>query len=151
MVCFLRENFLIGFPEITVGDTTAILDWNFVPQAATGRFTAITDHKGDDLSGSTAHDRPQPAFIEFFEYKTPGLVVFEDVVRLGWQQSVFQFGQTFDMFDNPSGNTLTMNIKNPFQTSQTHTLLIGIENARLLRFFTSRFDSSTRQAPQSLQ
>ena len=144
MVCFLREHVLIGFPEITVGTTTAIAQRNLVPQAATGRFTAIANHKGNDLSGSTAHHRPQPAFIEFFEHETPGFVIFQDIIRFGWQQSIFESGQAFDMFDDPSGNTLAMNIENPFQTSQTYAFLIGVEDERLLLFFASRFDSSTR-------
>jgi hypothetical protein len=151
MMCFLWKDFLVGIPEIAVRNTTAVRQWHFVPQTATSRFTAVANDKGDDLSGSTAHDRPQPAFIELFEYKTPGFVIFQNITWFRWQQSVFEFGQLFDMLNNLSGNTLSSNIKNPFQASQTYALLVGAENDRLLRFFISRFDTSTRCAPQSLQ
>ncbi len=147
----LRKNFLVGFPEITVGNTTAVGQWNFVPQTATGCFTAVANDKGDDLSGATTHDRPQPTFIALFENKTPGFIIFQDIVRFGWQQSVFEFRQIFYMFDNPSGNALASNIKNPLQTSQTYTLLVEAEDDRFLRFFASRFNSRTRRAPHSLQ
>ena len=148
---FLGQNFLVGFPEIAIGNTTVVCQWNFVPQTATGRFAAIANDKGDDLSGSAAHDRPQPAFIDLFEYKTPGFVIFQDIAWFGWQQGIFEVRQTFDMLDDPSGNALAGNIKNALQTSQTYTLLVGTENDWGLRFFISRFDSSTRRAPQSLQ
>jgi hypothetical protein len=128
MMGFLGKDFLVGFPEITVGNTTAVVQWNFVPQTAAGRFTAIVNHKGDNLSGSAAHDRPQPAFIDLFEYKTPRFVIFQDIAWFGWQQGIFEVRQTFDMFDNPSGNALAGNIKNALQTSQTYTLLVGAEN-----------------------
>ena len=69
LVRFLRQDFSISIPEIAVGNTTAILHWNFVPQTTTGRFATIPDHKGDDLSGSTAHHCPQPAFIGLLDTK----------------------------------------------------------------------------------
>jgi hypothetical protein len=117
MVSFLWKNFLIGIPKITEGNTPTIFNGNLLPQTATGGFAPITDEKGKDLASSTAQHRPQPAFIELFEHKTPSLVIFENVVRFCRQQSVFEFWQTFDMLDNPSGNALAMNIKSPFQTS----------------------------------
>ena len=38
------------------------------------------------LTGSTTHDRPQPAFVDPFAHKTPGLIEFEHIVWLGGQQ-----------------------------------------------------------------
>jgi hypothetical protein len=42
---------------------------NFCPQAPAGFFTPVANGEGYDLPGSTAHDRPQPAFITFFSTK----------------------------------------------------------------------------------
>jgi len=92
LVRFLRKDIRIGIPEIAVGNTTAILHWNFVPQTATGRFAPIPDHKGDDLSGSTAHHRPQPAFMGLLEHKAPGFIIFQDIGWFRGQQSILQFG-----------------------------------------------------------
>ena len=148
---FLWKHFLVGLPEVAVGNATAIILWNFVPQTATGFFATLANDKGDDLSSSTAHHRPQPALVDLFEHKTPRFIIFQNIVWLRWQHSVLEFGQTLNMSNNPSGDTLTMNAKNPLQSSQTYALLVGTENDWLLRFFTSRFDSRTRWAPQSLQ
>jgi hypothetical protein len=45
----------------------------------------------DNLSGSTAHNSPKPALIDLLDYKTPGFIIFQDIIWLGWQQSVFEF------------------------------------------------------------
>ena len=62
----------------------AIFCWNLIPQAPTSIFTAVTDHKSNDLSGSAAHDGPQPAFIDFSKHKTPSFIIFQDILGFGW-------------------------------------------------------------------
>ncbi len=85
MMRFLGQGFLIGLPEIAIGNTVAILTADPIPQAATGGFTAITDHKSDDLSRSTARHRPKPAFVDLFEHKAPSFVILQSVIWMGGQ------------------------------------------------------------------
>ena len=49
---------LIGFPKITEGPTVLIGFRNLFPQFATGGFTPIPNHKGDNLPGAAAQRRP---------------------------------------------------------------------------------------------
>ena len=65
-VRFKRKDKLIGFPEIAVTLATFVGWWDLFPQFATGCFTPISDHESHDLASSTAHGRPQPAFIPSF-------------------------------------------------------------------------------------
>ena len=80
----------------------AILRWNFIPQAPTGIFTAVPDHYNKDVSDSAAHDSPQPTFIDFSKHKTPSFIIFQDILRFGWQQSISEFWQAFHMLSNLS-------------------------------------------------
>lgn len=61
-----------------------------LPEQATGRFTAITDDKGDDLSRSAAHRRPEPAFVGLLEHKGPDFIKFKDVIVLRRRQGLNQ-------------------------------------------------------------
>jgi len=62
-----------------------------------------------------------------------------------------KMGKVQDMGYYPSRNALAMDIEGACQATQAHSLLIGSKDDLLLLFFASRFDSSTRYAPQSLQ
>ena len=63
---FFRKYELIRFPEVAVALTAFVSDWDLLPKLATGRFTAIPNDKGHDLTSSAAHNRPNPAFVPLF-------------------------------------------------------------------------------------
>ncbi len=62
-----------------------------------------------------------------------------------------EFGQVLGMDHNPARDAVTMDTKCACNASQTHALLVSLQDDWLLRFFACRFGSSTRRAPQSLQ
>ncbi len=95
----LKQDVLRGLPEIARGKTIAILTADPVPQAATGGFPAITDHNSADVLRSTAHHRPQPAFVDRFEHEAPRFVIRQNVIWIGRQYSVLAFGQAFHMIN----------------------------------------------------
>jgi hypothetical protein len=84
---FFGQHFLIGFPEIAIGETPALCKRNLAPYAATTLLAAVTEHKCQNVAGTAAHDSPQPAFVAFVPNKTPGFIAFEDIIWLGGQQS----------------------------------------------------------------
>ena len=63
---FFRKDELISFPEVTVALTTFVGVGDLLPKLATGCFTAIPDDKGHNLTSSTTHNRPNPAFVPSF-------------------------------------------------------------------------------------
>jgi len=66
LMSFSWKDELISFPEVTVAAASFVSRWDLLPKLATGRFTAIPEDKGHDLTRSAAHDRPDPAFVPLF-------------------------------------------------------------------------------------
>ena len=93
-----RQDFLVRFPEITEAGTAPIFFRDAAPQMATGLGAAIPDGKSQDLPGTVAHDRPEPAFVLAESHKGPQFVIFEDVVRFSWQEGRFQRWLLLDFF-----------------------------------------------------
>ena len=90
MVCLLWKDIGIGFPKVTIGLAMLVSFWDGFPQQATGRFTAIANHKGHKLPGATTHGGPQPAFVCLSEHKRPDFVQFKLIIRLSCCQSISQ-------------------------------------------------------------
>lgn len=88
----------IRLPEIAETETPPIRVRNPMPEAVTGSFTVIANHKGDDLSRPTAQDGPQPAFPCPFADTRPDLIDFQAVVWLRWRQCRLQRRQRVDFF-----------------------------------------------------
>lgn len=145
------NHLLISLPKITVGDTATIIVRQSVPQAATGSFASVADDESDDLTSSTTHHSPEPAFVDFLEYKTPGFIAFQNIIRASRQNRCLKSRQVFDMLHNPSRGALAMKIEQTSNPTQTDTLLVGFQDNGFFSFFASRFDSRTRRAPQSWQ
>jgi len=61
-----RKDELISFPEIAVALASLIGMRNLFPKFTAGGLAAVTDDKGHDLAGPTAHERPDPAFVLSF-------------------------------------------------------------------------------------
>ena len=98
LMCFCRKDELIRFPEIAVALATFVGAWDLLPKLATGCFTAISNDKGHDLTSSTAHDCPNPAFVPSFVDKWPHFIGFQNVVRLSRQKRIFKFRIGFVLF-----------------------------------------------------
>lgn len=95
---FRRQDFLIGFPEITETGAGAVFFRDAAPQTPTGLGTAIPEGKGDYLPGTPTHHRPEPAFVLTEGHKRPHFVVFEDIIGFSGQQGRFQWGLSLDFF-----------------------------------------------------
>jgi len=109
----LEQDVLRGCPDIALGNTVAIRPEKPVPQAATGRFPAITDSNGADVSRSTAHHRPTPALVDRFEHEAPSCIIRQNVIWIGRQEGVLEVGQAFHVIDDPSGNAWAVNSEDP--------------------------------------
>ncbi len=66
LVCLIRKDELIGFPEIAVTVAGLVFWWNLLPQPTTGGLASIPDDQRHNLARATAHDCPQPAFVPSF-------------------------------------------------------------------------------------
>lgn len=95
---FFWKDELISFPEVTVALASFVGDWNLLPKLAAGCFIALPDHKGHDLTRSSAHDRPNPAFVPSFIDKWPHFIRFQNVFRLSRHKCVFKFRIGFVFF-----------------------------------------------------
>jgi hypothetical protein len=98
LVCFLRKDKLIRFPEITITLATFVFLWNLLPQFAAGCLASITDNKSHNLTGSAAHHCPNPAFVPSFVDKRPHFIGFQDIFGFSWQKRVFKFRIGFVFF-----------------------------------------------------
>lgn len=72
----LWDDCLVGGPEIGEAVAGAVSCWDGVPQAATGRLTAISDRIGDHLARATAEGDPDPTLARLFGDEGPQLIEF---------------------------------------------------------------------------
>ena len=68
---FRRQDFLIGFPEITETGTAPVFFQDPAPQVAAGPGAAVPKCKGYNLPSATTHHRPEPAFVLAERHKRP--------------------------------------------------------------------------------
>jgi hypothetical protein len=139
LVCFLRKDELIRFPEIAITLATFVFLWNLLPQLAAGCLTSITDHKSHDLTGSAAHNRPDPAFVPSFVDKWPHFIGFQDVFGgFGWQKRVFKFriGLVFFLARMPESDDSRQRSS---YAAHTRAFMVGWQDLFFLRFAVSTF------------
>ena len=71
----------IGLPEVPKTSTALIRRGNALPQYATSLLTAISNRKGDNLSGAPTQRGPPPALLLPRAYKAPHVIEFQLIAR----------------------------------------------------------------------
>ena len=80
---FFWNDGLIGAPKITLPGSLTIRLRKRIPEFATTRFTAISDHERDNLACLPAERKPNPALLCFLAHKGPEFIQFErDTTRI---------------------------------------------------------------------
>lgn len=95
---FLGEHRLIGLPEVTVTGTLAKGGRDAMPQAPTGAFTMVANHKGQNMPRAAQQHRPEPPFVHAFSDKTPRLIDLQDIIGLRGRECLLQRRQGLDFF-----------------------------------------------------
>ena len=93
-----RKDRRIRLPEITETGTLTKRQWNPMPQASTGTWTPIANHKGNDMPRTTQPNRPEPLFIGSGAHKTPGFINFQHILRLDTRERLAQRRQGLEFF-----------------------------------------------------
>ena len=93
-----RKHGRIRLPEITKTHTPTKGQGNPVPQASTGTFAVIANHKGDDMTRTSHQDCPEPPFIGSCAHETPGFIDFQHILRLGDREGLSQRRQGLEFF-----------------------------------------------------
>ena len=71
---FIRNDLVIGFPEIRIAMTCLISFRNCFPQLATSLRTAVADDVSHDLACRTAQRDPDPTFVDALADERPQLI-----------------------------------------------------------------------------
>jgi len=104
-VGLFRKDELIGFPKIAVTLARPIGLRNLFPKFTAGCLTTITDNKSHNLTSSTTHDCPNPAFVPSFVDKWPHFIGFQHIFGFGRQKRIFKVRVGFVFFlAKPSGS-----------------------------------------------
>ncbi|MCS3668034.1 hypothetical protein GGP50_002844 [Salinibacter ruber] len=81
------KNWAIGLPEVAEASSLPVTLRNPAPEPGAGFCRAVSDHKCDDLSSSTAQSDPEPPFVRTFSDVCPAFVEFKDVILFSWPEA----------------------------------------------------------------
>ncbi len=87
---FVRNNGLIGRPEISETDPGAIRLRNGLPQVLTGPLAPIPNRISHDLAGPTTQGNPDPHLLALVSHEGPDLIQFEHFTGLGRNQRLVE-------------------------------------------------------------
>lgn len=105
-----------------------------LPQTKACCFAAIANGKCHDVACPSAHRCPQPPWASFFQYQTPHLIEFKNVIWGCWQERICYRGQFLDMRADPANNCLSGDIKDALNSTQTATLQASPEHRLFVGF-----------------
>jgi hypothetical protein len=88
MAGIVFKNWAIGLPEVAETSAFPVALRNPAPEPCAGFCRAVSDHKCDDLSSSTAQSDPEPPFVRTFSDVCPAFVEFKGVVVPGWPEAL---------------------------------------------------------------
>ena len=128
---FPGKHGLIGAPKVAVAGALTKCGWNPMPQASTGAFTVVANHKGQNVTGPSQQDGPEPACVDPFPDKTPGFIDFQHVLRLRGRERLLQRGQGVKFFFDPAGQRVPGDAEDAADAAQTGPFLVGSENVFL--------------------
>ena len=80
------KNILVGVPKITQTLARSIWFWDLLPKLSACSFASITNNTGYDLTCTTTHHSPYPAFVGSLTDKWPHFVRFQHIIWLNWKQ-----------------------------------------------------------------
>ena len=128
MMRALREDGLIGLPEIAVGTTAAVGARNGVPQLATTVCTAVPQHKGDNLARPATQGCPQPDGVVLAFDEGPQFIDLQHITALLGQQTVHEARQALHLRLNPFHRRLAGNAVDTTQPAQAGPFCITAQH-----------------------
>ena len=125
---FFRKHRRIRLPEVAITGTLTKGRRDSAPQPSTGPFTVVAKDTRDDVTSASQQHRPQPPFVDPFPHKTPGLIDFQDIIRLRCWKRLPERGQRGDFFFDPVRQGVPGDAEDAADAAHTGTFLRGSED-----------------------